>query len=256
MPTIWKALALAAAVVLTSAQAAPEQVEYTLTPVMRGGAMTAMQIDVRFRGEADGETGLRLPDEWGGQRELWRALHDVRVVSGGALREDTSARRIIAHRPNARIHVRYRVEPETAEDPNARDGNAYRPVIRPTYFHLIGHAVLAMPEINNETPVVARVRNLRRGWSFASDLEHGALTLDTASESVSVGGDYRVLRDGQTRVAIRGAWSFSDADFMSEVATIISGQRRFWGDDPEPYLVTVTQLVSPQEGWSSTGGTG
>ena len=33
--------------------AAPEPVEYTLTPVIERGALSAVQIDLRFRGEAE-----------------------------------------------------------------------------------------------------------------------------------------------------------------------------------------------------------
>ena len=48
------------------------------------------------------------------------------------------------------------------------------------------------------------------GWSFASDLEHGAmgrtLVLRDIVESVLVGGDFRVLKRSNVRVALRGKW--------------------------------------------------
>src|SRR5690606_32963944 len=49
--------------------------------------------------------------------------------------------------------------------------------------------------------------------------------------------------------------SFSDADFLAQASEIIGGQRRFWGDEAAPYLVTVLQLEGP-ENWISIGGTG
>lgn len=238
----------------------PRGVEYTLTPVLRDGALAAVQFDVRFRGEDDGETSLRLPQSWGGQDELWRGIDALRVVSGAEMREgDGPGRRVLTHHPNARIHVRYRIIQDWEGAPNAEQGNAYRPVIQPTYFHLIGDASLVVPdELGAGIPARIRPRNLPRGWAFASDLEHGGLTIGKLWASVTVGGDFRVLRDVRSgvRVAIRGDWRFQDAVFTAQAAEIVAAQRRFWGDDSTPYLVTVLQLEAPNPGWLSIGGTG
>ena len=127
-------LGLAAlAMLVCSAQAPSGRLEYELTPILENGALTALQVDLRFRGEADGETDLRLPDEWGGQPELWRSIADVTAVAGATIANgETANERILTHRPNARLHVRYRVIQDFEGAPNARQGNAYRPVIQPT----------------------------------------------------------------------------------------------------------------------------
>ena len=51
------------------------------------GALAAMQYDLRFRGEADGESTLRLPDSWGGQNELWKGIERLEAVSGATMRD-------------------------------------------------------------------------------------------------------------------------------------------------------------------------
>jgi predicted metalloprotease with PDZ domain len=93
------------------------------------------------------------------------------------------------------------------------------------------------------------------GWQFASDLEHGSLTLADVLESVSVGGDFRVLKAEALRVAIRGTWAFSDADFIKRLQPIIASHHGFWGDQPTPFLVTVLPLQA-EVGSMSLGGTG
>ena len=109
-------------------------------------ALNALQVDLRFRGDADGETDLRLPDEWGGQPELWRSIENVTAVSGATIADGAKAnQRILTHRPSARIHVRYRVIQDFEGEPNARQGNAYRPIVQPGYFHLIGNAFMVTP---------------------------------------------------------------------------------------------------------------
>lgn len=261
MRTWIKALAGVCAALALSAQAAPERIEYTLTPVMADGALQAVQIDLRFRGDSDGETHLRLPNEWGGEAELYRAITALEAVSGATLRDgEGPAQRVLTHRPGARVHVRYRIVQDHEGAPRAGRGNAYRAVVQPGYFHLIGEAAMVTPaHPDNATPVRLRVRNLPRGWTFASDLEHNGLTLERVWGSISVGGDFRITRgfpDPNIRVAMRGEWSFSDESFAAQVNQIIAGQRRFWRDPSTPYLVTVLPLEQPQPGWRSVGGTG
>lgn len=242
-----------------AAFAAPARVEYVLTPLLEGGALTSVQVDLTFRGQRGGETLLELPSEWGGQQELWRGIVDLQVVSGATMSDGANAwHRVLHHRPDAAIHVRYRVIQDRQGDPQAEQGNAYRPVIRPTYFHLIGNALIVEPGVDENSPTRVRVNGLPRGWSFASDLEHPGLTLGHTQQSVTVGGDFRIVRgaDPRIRVALRGQWSFSDAEFAERVNTIIAGERAFWGDRSTPYLVTVVQLSASNVNWLSIGGTG
>ncbi|MBL8546508.1 MAG: hypothetical protein JNL81_08585 [Hyphomonadaceae bacterium] len=259
MRSFIQAIGVAGAVIFCVGATAPERIEYTLAPVIQDGALNAVQIDLRFHGEADGETGLRLPDEWGGQGELWRGIEQLEVVSGGTLRNGAGpTERVVSHRPGARLHVRYRVIQDWDGVPRAEIGNVYRPTIQPTYFHLIGNAIVVTPsDASPQSRVRVRVRNLPRDWTYASDLEHADLRLGDVWSSVIVAGDFRILRDARSnvRLAIRGNWQFSDAEFLSQAANILSSERAFWSDDATPYLVTVLHLEGP-EGWISIGGTG
>lgn len=257
---VWVRMAAASvAALFCMGQAAPDRIDYVLSPVFSGGTLTAVQYDLRFRGDADGETALRLPSSWGGRDELWRGIDAISVVAGGALRDGAGPNeRFVTHQPNAALHIRYRVVQDFEGAPNAQQGNAYRPIVQPTYFHLIGEASMVTPaERDLSTPVRWSARNLPRGWALASDLETRGRVLGDVWSSVTVAGDFRVIRDreSQVRVAIRGNWSFTDASFSESVSEIIAGQRRFFGDRASPYLVTVIQLDAP-EGWVSIGGTG
>lgn len=252
-----RAAMLACAMVACAGFKAPPGVSYTIAPLMQDGALHALAVQVDFRGDADGETVLKLPDSWGGKDELWRGVEALEIVHGAQMLEGESvARRVLRHDRGARIRIRYRIVQDWEGEPTAGDGNPYRPMVQPGYFHIIGHTALITPDIADDTPVRLSMRNLPRGWRFASDLEHDGLTLDHVGESVSVGGDYRIIetRDPNVRLAIRGAWSFADDTFASEVESILAAQRSFWGDSSRPYLVTVTQMAAPP-GASSLGGT-
>jgi predicted metalloprotease with PDZ domain len=259
MKLVLRPLAAALAFVCCAGFGVPSQrIEYTLTPVMQDGALAAVQIDLRFRGQGDGETNLRLPDAWGGEQELWRVIEGLAVVSGAQMRDgERASQRVLTHAPNASIHLRYRVIQDWQGPPPA-GRNTYRPIIQPTYFHLIGEAALVTPDLHLATPVRVRARNLPRGWSFASDLQHPGLALGHVFASVTVAGGYRIrwAADRNIRVAIRGEWSFADQHFTEQVGEIVSGHRRFWRDRSSPYLVTMTQTVASDPGRISIGGTG
>ncbi|MGD9815473.1 MAG: hypothetical protein AB7Q23_13875 [Hyphomonadaceae bacterium] len=251
----------ACALVLFGAAAPNARVDYTLTPLLRDGALEAIQVDLRFRAGAGTATQLKLPNTWAGETDLWRVVQDLEVVSGGEIvAGDSPWLRDVRHRPNARLHVRYRIVQDFEGEPMPTEqGNPYRPIVQPTYFQFIGNTALVEPALEDmSAPVRIRTRNLPRGWSFASDLQHDIANLDRVGQSVTVGGDFRVLHaaDRNIRVAIRGEWNFKDADFVASVDDIIAGQRRFWGDPSTPYLVTVVQLTPPSPGHVSIGGTG
>ena len=236
-------------------------VHFTLSPVLSGDSLSAMAVEIRFVGDEDGETVLELPNNWGGKTALYEGIRDL-VVSGegGAtlVAGDARERRTIRHAPRAALTVRYRVVQLWAGEPAVTGGNEYRPVIQPGYFHLIGEAVFAHPGRPMVTPATFQWSGAPRGWTFASDIEHptsGALRLGHLVESITVGGDFRVTRRGPLRVAIRGAWSFSDSAFVGRLEPIIASHRRFWGDPEQPFLVTMLPIRGP-EGQRSTGGTG
>jgi|CXWL01.1.fsa_nt_gi predicted metalloprotease with PDZ domain len=258
MRVIAALLALMCAGFVVPAAAQPARVDYTLRPEMSAGAMQAMAVELSFTGDADGETNLALPSSWGGEEELWRVVADLSVAGATMVDGEGPGQRVLRHAPNARVMVRYRIVQDFAGPPMAAGRNPYRPVIRPGYFHLIGHTALILPDLADASPVRVRTRSLPRGWTYASDTQHGGLRLGNLGASVFVGGDFRVLNapNGHARVAIRGEWSFSDRDFARQAGEIIGAQRDFWGDGRRPYLVTVMQLSSTDPGRRSVGGTG
>lgn len=259
MKALLRPIFAALALVLCAGFGIPShRITYTLTPVLEDGALSAVEVDLSFRGQGDGETALRLPDAWGGEEELWRHIDGLQVLGGAEMRDGANEHeRILTHAPNARIRIRYRIV-HGYDGPPPAGRNTYRPVIQPTYFHFIGEGALALPDLHYATPARLRTRSMPHGWLFASDLQHAGLTLGHVAASVTVGGDYRILRadDANIRVAIRGDWNFADEAFTRQVGQIISGHRAFWGDASTPYLVTVTQTFSPDAGHISVGGTG
>lgn len=245
------AIIIAAALAVGSAHAG--EIRYTLSPLIEGGRLKVLAVEMVLTGEEDGETELALPDKWGGKSDLWHGIAELRVQGATSVATGGDpARRIIRHEPGATLTVRYRLLQFWAGDP---DGSEYRPIIQPGYFHVIGWSAFVRPKWKLSTASVVSFKNFPKEWGFASDLEHGTLTLRKVLQSVTVGGDFRVSREGPLRVATRGSWAFSDEDFVRRLEPIIVSHRRFWGDPHDAFLVTVLPLPS-KPNRRSFGGTG
>jgi predicted metalloprotease with PDZ domain len=251
---------LLAALSLTLIAAAPPQkpVSYRVTPV--GGGQPALEVRMRFRGEADGETAIFLPSEWAGSTELWR--HATRLtVRGADSVTGTFAEPVIHHRPGARIEVRYTLVSAYTEDP----GFAYekaRPMLRADWFFVHGESLFAHAGSDPAGPARFKWGKLPRGWSVASDLDHlkgKTSTIANLTNSVAIGGEHlrvvrRVLDGGAPlRVAVIGTWAFEPDELAATVAPIIEAEEAYWGEKNGPFLVALAPQGKVPAGLSYTG---
>jgi predicted metalloprotease with PDZ domain len=240
-----------------------DSIHYSVAPVMDGGALTGLAVEIRLAGDPDGETRLQLPGRWAGSDSLWRHLADVRVQGAASVRDDGPSARVIAHTPGAPLVVRYRVASAYAADPGFSFEKA-RPIILPGWFFFHGEGVFATPEGRDDSPASFAWRDVPAGWTIASDLDYvgrvRAATVVDILESASIGAPDLVVMERQVggaplRLATRGSWSFQPAELADAVAAIVDAENRFWGEAGRPFLVPLAPMGGPSTGYSS-GGTG
>ena len=239
---------------------APGRLTYVLRPALVRGALEAVHIEIRFKGSGTGTTVLDLPRQWGGKTRLYEALSEF-SVAGQSARIDLGAHpweRIVHHSPGADLRIRYVVH--HADEGISREGNPYRPVILPSRLQLLGATVFAAPHGTDASePVTVVFKGFPKAWPLASDLQRSGLTFEDLTDSITVGGDFRVLtrriRGAPLRVAIQGNWSFADQALADTLARVSTAEHDFWGDPGQPYLVTLLQIEAPA-GSTPSGGTG
>lgn len=266
MRTIFIAVAICLASIGASAA---EELDYRVRPEFAGGALKSLFVTFSFRGEPDGDTVLRLPDEWGGKERLYRAIRDLRISGEGARLEagDSPARPVILHAPRARLSVSYRLV-QIESGPARGTAAPYEPLIQPTYLHLIGHTVWVSPSFSDDVPLdfSLSLEGMPASWPVAASFApdglpfHGSLMFGDLKQSILVAGDFRIARhktaEGPILIATRGQWSFSDAQFASLVLDATGAARRIFQSEREPpFLVTLIDL-EPVGGAISVGGTG
>ena len=255
---------LLAVVLLTPAPARaepPDAADYTLTPVLDGDQLTALDVTMTFRGDADGETRLELPDAFAGQSELWRHLSDLRASGATSTGVDQAAR-VLRHSPGARVTVRYRVRSAYDATPTAyAKGGA---IVRPDWVASFGEALFASVDGREQSPATVTFSGWPATWRIVSDLQHGGLgrplTEGDVVESTLLAGPTvevvsRPIPNGTLRLGMFGDFGFSPGELGDRLAGILTAQRRFWGDGAGPFTVTLYGL-GPLTNLSSAGGTG
>jgi predicted metalloprotease with PDZ domain len=251
---------LAAAALLLAGAKPPEQqpISFRMTPALQTDGSRVLDVEMRFRGDSDGETDLYLPSVWAGSSELWRYATRLRIGGSKSL-GGSYDHPVIRHRPGARLKVRYRIVSAYTEDP----GFAYekaRPLVRPDWFFVHGETVFARSG-GDDRPAWFKWGKLPKGWTVASDLDHlegKPTTLANLINTVAIGGaDLRVvrrdLRGAPLRVAVLGEWSFTPDQLADTVAPIIAAEDSFWGDRSTPFLVAMAPLGELPSGLSYTG---
>lgn len=252
-------LLTAAALFLVAAAPARKPIAYKMTPVLQPDGNRALDVEMRFRGDADGETDLYLPSVWAGSSELWRHATKLRIKGASSL-AGSYDHPIVRHRPGARLEVRYRIVSAYTEDP----GFAYekaRPMVRPGWFFVHGETIFARPGGDDARPARFKWGRLPRGWTVASDLDHLAgkpTELANLINIVAIGGAdlklvRRDLRGAPLRVAVLGEWSFTPDQLADTVAPIVAAEDSFWGDRSTPFLVAMAPLGDLPSGLSYTG---
>ncbi len=252
---------IAAAIALLFGAAPPEEViDLSVAPVLEDGHVTHIDFALTFAGDADGETVLNPPDQWGGQRELYRGLRDF-SARGASLEPGTDAAHLVLrHAPGATVTLTWTLGGGPDAPPAKRGGNDYRPRFTPDYFFFIGYTALPRPDHVSDN-ASSRVRlDHPDGLPLVSDLEHapeGLTTFDALGQSALLGGDIRIIdAGGGARLGLVGKFDTVDDTYWQDTFGRISrAERAYWNSKDAPFLVTViAEQLGPDV--YSIGGTG
>jgi predicted metalloprotease with PDZ domain len=136
----------------------------------------------------------------------------------------------------------------------------FHPVLMPEYFEFAGQNALVFPRLETAAKRAALTTaqldftQVPSSWVFATSFGTGTSTADRCqvatvsaleiAGALFAAGDFR-LREfwiGRRRaiLAVRGTWTFSDDDAVSQIQKTVGVVRDFWKDDEFPYfLVTL-----------------
>jgi len=237
---------------------------YSFEPLIADAKMT-LRVTLEFNGGPTGKAELELPSEWAGQQHIEASITELKALSADTTLADTKSPSVkeLQFPPATPVRISYVLVRDWNGPLNS--GTRFRADLSPEYFHIVGATSLVHPQLNDSAIVDVHFdwQKLPHDWSLATSFGtddrcqsfHGRW--HDAVNSLFVGGDYRIyhtaLSGNVLNFAIRGKWSFSDDEWVSQVRKIMEYERTFWHDNGFPYfLVTLTPLGQDH---ASTGGT-
>jgi len=136
-----------------------------------------LEVTLRFR--LDGRTAdITLPSEWQGQRELYRAVRSLAVMSPGAsLQQGEKPWKKTLTFPAGRVvTLRYQVIKDCTGNINA--SSYFRVMLGADYFQVMGRNFLVYPSLPEDTelPIFLEWKNIPSDWGVISSLSAGAVS--------------------------------------------------------------------------------
>jgi predicted metalloprotease with PDZ domain len=238
---------------------------YTVEPA---DGPSRYKVKAEFDGESDGTTEILIPNEWGGQTELFKAISGLKVAGGRFATSvpNSISRKTVEHPPGEKLVVEYILERDFAGP--LTNSRRYRPYADNVFLHWLGHTVWVLPELNDGDPVNIELefKGFPKEWAFANSFgtdrtsQNIRTTVGRFKAAIFVAGDFRTVQrtvgGKKLTLAIRGKWDFADADLADMTGRVIETNRAFWNDrSQEQYLVTLVPIDEGPNAFSY-GGTG
>ena len=223
------------------------ELTYVVEPIIQG-ENCQLRVGLTFQGDSSGESRLLLPLQWSDGVELYKAIRNIRSLSEDVRVEDTKEPHVktVHHRPNQRVSLTYEV---VSQPPGTQLTVAvyHNPVIRSSYFYVIGHALWVYPDMPGITPlrVTLHWKNIPNGWALINSFgisearQKVKTTLFEFRKGTFLAGDYRikrfVIKKRPLYVVTRGEWRFPDEKINNLVQKVVQVQRDFWNSYDFPY---------------------
>jgi predicted metalloprotease with PDZ domain len=240
---------------------AARELTYVVEPIIQGESCR-LRVGLTFQGDSSGDSRLLLPLEWSDGVDLYRAIRNLQAVSEDIRLEDTMEPHVktVHHRPNQRVSLTYEV---VTQPPSTKLTKAvyHYPVLRSSYFYVIGQALWVYPDMPETTPlrITLHWKNIPDGWALINSFgaseprQKVNTTLEKFRAGTFLAGDYRVKRivmNGHPVYAItRGRWvGGADEKFNSLLQKLLQVMRDFWNSYDSPYyLVALLPLDEQSE---------
>jgi predicted metalloprotease with PDZ domain len=217
--------------------------------------LPSLQIKLQFTGDADGETEIALPNNFGSTQKLHRCFQQIYCSDSGTslyFDLDTLFLRIY-HSPNKKLTLTYKVI-QDFKNKKLNPMLASRPIVQSDYFHILGNSLFLLPTGTDNHDITIDWKSFPIDWKLHNSLgkqqstQHFHGNASKLFESVFVGGDFRILEakvmNRPIYLAIRGNnWSFQDVELLEMLQKTVTTQRTFWDDFDIPfYSVTLIPI--------------
>jgi predicted metalloprotease with PDZ domain len=223
------------------------EIKYTIA-LQKQNNNNLLVVKVKCPTDKYGATFLSYPNETWGQSKLHDAVVSVTCLTANATAElDSQNGQInVKHPANiSEIEIQYVLKQDFSDSISAR--NYYRPIIQNSYFHLLGHSLLAFPTHFKSDLVAVEIKwhksikNPINSFGAKKSRQKFTSKFDQLTASVFCSGDFKIKKykifDASLYVAHRSTWvQMDDTTFNGMVYRTVVSQRKFWKDNSQKYF--------------------
>lgn len=221
-------------------------------------------VVMEFKGEKSGQTKLRLPNNYGSDKD-WEGIKYLKPLSHNTTIEETSENdvKLVKYLPGSTVRIYYHVEQVRQSDIEL--GNHYMATIGRQYFHFLGETFFVYPDwdANSEFTFKLSWNKFPAKWNLANSFgvnqkyQEVKLPLWKFRHTIFTGGNFhlikRTIRNNPVYIAFKGNYTFPVEQFVDMIQTILLEERTFWNDFNFPFFLVT---VLPIGGDNDQGGTG
>ncbi len=220
---------------------------YSIEPYYETNGFRLIVV-MEFKGEKSGETKLILPENSLSNYEN-KAIKVLKPLSSDTYFIDTDKPeiKIVKYNPGTLVKIYYQIEQISYSEPEV--GTAYTALLNKKYIHFLGETFFITPDWDSSEEYNIQIfwNKMPQNWNLANSFginqkfQTVKIPLWKFKNALFVGGDFRILRrmvyNNPVYVAIKGKWSFTDAQFCDLVQQIRREQTDFWSDSNNPFLL-------------------
>lgn len=241
----------------------PTVISYSIEPFYDVESFRLIVV-LEFNGEKSGQTRLRLPNNYGSDRD-WEGVKFLKALSNNTTIEETSEHdvKLLKYPPNTVVKICYQLEQVRQEEIEL--GNHYMATIDRKYFHLLGETFFVYPDWDANSELTFRISwnkfpakwNLANSFGVNQKYQEAKLPLWKFRHTIFTGGNFklekRMIHNSPVYIAMKGKYSFPSEQFVDMIQTILLEERTFWNDHNFPFFLIT---VFPIDGDNDQGGTG
>jgi predicted metalloprotease with PDZ domain len=229
--------------------AKPRSLTYIFDPTVTT-SNTILHVTLKFQGGSQGTEEIELPSYWNGQ------ANHLRVLSADTTISDASAAniKIVRFPPESSVVITYDLIKDW-------DGPLVQPlqfhtVVMPQYIEINGDNALVHPKFEKLSPVIVSFdwQKLPKDWALATSFAVSTGPEDRlqsftgawryVDNALFTAGDFRIhrfqIREKPAILAIRGQWTFTDEQAITDIQKVVGIVRDFWHDYNFPsFLITL-----------------
>jgi predicted metalloprotease with PDZ domain len=163
-----------------------------------------IKVVMFFNATDSTHTIIKLPSEFGSEKDLYKAVKDIRVISPQGVSVDSVAPGVVAIgplEPNSTVELLYTIKQDW-EGPMVYPRN-YRAVINQNYMHFTGYALFSVPEYlaKSDIDVSVNWKSIPQSWkianSFSAEETGFSEKLDARDflNTLHIAGDFEILKN-------------------------------------------------------------